>query len=186
VFASVCVCSSQDANVTWTKTLRKATPQKKTLLRSSEVQEKKGVLPATVCARSTGLSGGTPNCLVPHAGLSSAPGTVVLTASSRWHCGEKTTGLFGVESGLSGVKSLQRQRSPAVAGQRLGAPDNEQCIVRCAAESSSFSPTARIVLGAINTPQPAILKFESPSNIPRYILHISKSSNTQVLNRITR
>jgi hypothetical protein len=30
-FASVCVCSSQDAKVTWTKAFRKATPQKKTL-----------------------------------------------------------------------------------------------------------------------------------------------------------
>jgi hypothetical protein len=28
VFASVCVCSSQDAKVTWTKALRKATPKK--------------------------------------------------------------------------------------------------------------------------------------------------------------
>jgi hypothetical protein len=43
---------------------------------------------------------------VPHAGLSGAPGTGTLTASSRWHYGEKTTGLFGVESELSGVKSL--------------------------------------------------------------------------------
>jgi hypothetical protein len=31
VFASVCICSSQDAKITWTKALRKATPQKKTL-----------------------------------------------------------------------------------------------------------------------------------------------------------
>jgi hypothetical protein len=31
VFASVYVCSSQDAKVTWTKALREATPQKKTL-----------------------------------------------------------------------------------------------------------------------------------------------------------
>jgi hypothetical protein len=31
VFSSVCVCSSQDAKVTWTKALRKTTPQKKTL-----------------------------------------------------------------------------------------------------------------------------------------------------------
>jgi hypothetical protein len=30
-FACVCVCSSQDTKVTWTKALRKATPQKKTL-----------------------------------------------------------------------------------------------------------------------------------------------------------
>jgi hypothetical protein len=34
VCASVYVCSSPDANVTWTKALRKATPQKKTLWRS--------------------------------------------------------------------------------------------------------------------------------------------------------
>jgi hypothetical protein len=27
-------------------------------------------------------------------------------AISRWHCGEKTTGLSGVKYGLSGVKSL--------------------------------------------------------------------------------
>jgi hypothetical protein len=31
MFASVCVCSLQDAKVPWTKTLRKATPQKKIL-----------------------------------------------------------------------------------------------------------------------------------------------------------
>jgi hypothetical protein len=31
VFASVYVCSSQDAKVTWTKALRKAIPQKNTL-----------------------------------------------------------------------------------------------------------------------------------------------------------
>jgi hypothetical protein len=31
MFASVCVCSSQDAKVTWTKALRKTTPQKKIL-----------------------------------------------------------------------------------------------------------------------------------------------------------
>jgi hypothetical protein len=37
VFASVCVCSSQDAKVTWTKTLRKATPQKNTLCEVQEV-----------------------------------------------------------------------------------------------------------------------------------------------------
>jgi hypothetical protein len=49
---------------------------------------------------------GAPDCPVPHAGLSGAPGTGTLTASSRWHYGEKTTGLFGVESELSGVKSL--------------------------------------------------------------------------------
>jgi hypothetical protein len=70
VFASVCVCSSQDAKVTWTKALRKATPQKKTLSRSSEVQETKEVLPRrTVWSRA-------PDCLVPHNGMSGAPGIV--------------------------------------------------------------------------------------------------------------
>jgi hypothetical protein len=56
-------------------------------------------------------------------------------ASSKWHCGEKTTGLSGVEFGLSGVKSLQRQRSPVVLGQWLGAPD---CLV-CRREQQLFS-----------------------------------------------
>jgi hypothetical protein len=66
------------------------------------------VLPRPDCPdRSTGLSGGTPDCSVPHAGLSGAPVTVALTASSRWHCGEKTTGLSGVTSGVSAVKSMR-------------------------------------------------------------------------------
>jgi hypothetical protein len=58
--------------------------------------------------------------------------------------------------------------------------------VRCAVESSSFSPMALFVLGAINTPQPAISKCGSPRDIPRHILDIPKCSYTQVLNRITR
>jgi hypothetical protein len=45
--------------------------------------------------------------------------------------GEKTTGLSGVSTGLSGVKSLRRQRSPALTEQRLGAPDRLQRVVRC-------------------------------------------------------
>jgi hypothetical protein len=49
---------------------------------------------------------GAPDCPVPHAGLSGAPGTVALMTSSRWHYGEKTTRLSGVTSGMSGVKSL--------------------------------------------------------------------------------
>jgi hypothetical protein len=103
VFVSVCVCSLQDAKVTWTKALRKATPQNKTLRRSSKVQEEKECCLRTVCARSTRLSGGTPDCPVPHARLSGAPGIVALTTSSRWHRGGKTTGLSGVKSGLSGA-----------------------------------------------------------------------------------
>jgi hypothetical protein len=41
----------------------------------------------------------TPDCLVHHA--------VAPKASSRWHSGEKTTGVSGVMSEVSGVKSLR-------------------------------------------------------------------------------
>jgi hypothetical protein len=47
-----------------------------------------------------------PDSPVPHTGLSGAPGTLAPTTSSRWHCGEKTTRLSGVTSGVSVVKSL--------------------------------------------------------------------------------
>jgi hypothetical protein len=62
---------------------------------------------ADCLCEGTGLSSGTPDCPVPHAGLSSAPGIVALTASSRRHYGEKATRLSGVKSGLSGAKSLR-------------------------------------------------------------------------------
>jgi hypothetical protein len=169
VFTSVCVCSSHDAKVTWTKTLRKATPQNKTLRRSSEVQETKQVLPG-------GLSvWGAPDCSLPHAGLSGAPGTVALTASSRWHCGEKTTRLSGVTSGVSGVTSGVsgvKAYAPTVGcsvrptARRTGqwtvhCPVHHRA-VRCTAECNSFSPTARFVLGAINTPPTSHSKVWEP------------------------
>jgi hypothetical protein len=85
-FSSVYVCSSQDARSTWTKELRKATPQKKTLRRLKKSPRLKA------CA-ACGLSvRGAPDCPVahrivrcPHAGLSGAPGNSSPTASSRWH-----------------------------------------------------------------------------------------------------
>jgi hypothetical protein len=137
----------------------------------------------TVCAWHTGLSGThAPDCPVPQgtAAQRLVPGGTRREdhRTVRWH------------TGLSGVESLWRQRSPALTGyltgQRLGAPDRLQCVVRCTAEKCSFSPTATIVLGAINTPPTDHSQGEIPSNIPRHIVHISKSSNTQVLNRITR
>jgi hypothetical protein len=147
-FSSVYVCSSQDARITWTQELRKATPQKKTLRRSRKVQERRRVLPVDcLCVEHRTVRW--------HTGLSGAPGNssqqLVLGGTRRedhhtvrWH------------TGLSGVESLRRQQSPALTGcltgQRLGAPDRLQCAVRRAAENCSFSPTATIVLGAINTP----------------------------------
>jgi hypothetical protein len=53
------------------------------------------------------MSGGTLDCLVPYVDLPGAPGTVAPMASSKWNYGEKTTGLSGVTSGVSGVKSLR-------------------------------------------------------------------------------
>jgi hypothetical protein len=44
---------------------------------------------------------------VPHAGLFGVPGIVAPTASFRWHCGEKTTGLSDVTSGVPDVKSIR-------------------------------------------------------------------------------
>jgi hypothetical protein len=136
---------------------------------------------------------GAPDCPVahqtvrcPHAGLSGAPWNSSPTASSRWHPERRPPDRPVWAPDCPVWKSLRCQQSSALRGQRLGAPDMLQCAVRCAAENCSFSPTARIVLGAINTPHPAIWKCGSPSNIPRHIVHISKSSNTQVLNRITR
>jgi hypothetical protein len=100
---------------------------------------------------------GAPDCPVAHQTVRCTRNRSP-TASSRWQCGGKTTELSDVKSGLSGVKRSARQRSPALTDQRLGAPDKEQYAVRCptglsgvTAESSSFPPTAIIVLGAINT-----------------------------------
>jgi hypothetical protein len=111
---------------------------------------------------------GAPDCPVPHAGLFGAPGTVALTTSSRWHCGEKTTG-------LSGVESLQHQRSPVVAGQWLGAPDTQQCAVRCSTRLFGAPPDCPVCrreqqlfsngyncVGAINTPPTGHFKVWEP------------------------
>jgi hypothetical protein len=75
-FSSVYVCSSQDAWITWTKELGKATPQKKTLKRS---KKSPSVLPADcLCVEHR-----TVRC--PHTGLSGAPGNSSPMASSKWH-----------------------------------------------------------------------------------------------------
>jgi hypothetical protein len=92
--------------VTWTKELRKATPQKKTLWRSQvkinkyqakSKKRRKVLLVADCSVEDTELSGGTPDCPVPHAGLSGAPGNSSPMASSWWH--------YGGEPWLSGATS---------------------------------------------------------------------------------
>jgi hypothetical protein len=121
-------------------------------------KKQRQVLPQSDClVWSTGLSDGTPNYPVPHAELSGAPRNSSPTASSRWHCGEKTTGLSGVKSGLSGVKILRTNghlRCQIQWAHQTGELDCSMThrTVRYAAESSSFSPTASFVLWATNTP----------------------------------
>jgi hypothetical protein len=154
-FSSVYDCSSQDARSTWTKELRKATPQKKTLRRSRKVQERKRVLPADcLCVEHrtvrwhTGLSGAhTPDCPV-HLGTAAqrlVPGGTRREAHRTVRCGKPAAPT---------VTCSARSQT----GQRLGAPDMLQCAVRCTTglsgvpqRSSSFSPTASLELGPINT-----------------------------------
>jgi hypothetical protein len=118
VFASVYDCSSQDAKVTWTKALRKATPQNKTLWRSqvkiNKYQEK---------SKKRRIVLTLEDCPVPHARLSGAPGNCSPTASSRWHWWREGTRLSGATSGLSGVKACSANGHLRCQIQRLGAPE---------------------------------------------------------------
>jgi hypothetical protein len=64
-----------------------------------QVQKTKNSVATTdYLAKSTGLSGGTPDCPVPHTGLSSAPRSSCPTVSSRWHWWREATGLSGVKA----------------------------------------------------------------------------------------
>jgi hypothetical protein len=169
-FSSVCVCSSQDARFTWTKELRKATPQKKTLRRS---MKSPSVLLRTVCARCTGLSGAhTPDCPV-HQGTTAqrlVPGGTRRKDHRTVRCGKPT--------------------APTVTcSDRATARRTGHATVRspvCRRELQLFSNGYFGVGTYIYFTQPAIWRCGSPSNIPRHIVDISKCSNTQVLNRTTR
>jgi hypothetical protein len=109
--------------------------------------------------------------------------------------------LLGCSTGLSSVhrtiwltvrsngRLLQTQRSADVAGTgQSGA--HQTCTVHCpvypSTESCCFCPTTIFGGGGYKYPQPAIWRCGSPSNIPRHNIDISKCSNTQVLNRVTR
>jgi hypothetical protein len=169
MFASVCVCSSQDAKVTWTKALSKATPQKKTLWRSSEVQEIKEVLP-----RQTIWSGAL-DCPV-HQGTVAQQ--LVLGGDKASDCP-----VWYADCPIWKPAASMVTCSVRSTARRTGQGHRT---VRCAAESNNFYPTTSFVLGAINTPQPDLSMCGSPSNIQRHKIDISKCSYTQLLNRITR
>jgi hypothetical protein len=171
--------------VTWTKALRKATPQKKTLWRSQvkikeyQVKSKKrrNVLPL-------------PDCPVEDTRLSGAPGNSSLMANSWWH-NEGGPRLSGATSDCS----VQRLTAPTVDWQiqRLVAHRTGHRTVRCPPPDSpvcrrgcSFSSKDYNLVGAYKyITQSTIWRCGSPSNILRHIVDISKCLNTQVLNRIT-
>jgi hypothetical protein len=103
--------------------LRKATPQKKTLKRS---KKSPSVLPADyLCVEHRTVRW--------HTGLSGAPGNSSPTASSRWHPEIRPPD-------CPVWKSQWLQRSPALTGQWLGAPDRLQCTVRCSTGLSGAPP----------------------------------------------
>jgi hypothetical protein len=170
--------------------LRKATPQNKTLKRS---KKSPSVLPADcLCVEHrtirwhTGLSGAhTPDCPV-HQGTAAqrlVPGGTRIEDHRTVRCEDQT-----VRCGKPAAPTVtcSDRATARRTGQATVCCPVHHRTVRCAAESNSFSPTSLFVLGAINTPQPAISMCGSPSNIPRHIVDIPKCSYTQVLNRITR
>jgi hypothetical protein len=136
--------------------LRKATPQKKTLKRS---KKSPSVLPADcLCVEHRtvlwhiGLSGAhTPDCLV-HQGT--AAQWLVLGGTRREdhrtvrcevrtvRCGKPAAPMVTCSNRVTARRTRQATMLCPVHHRT----------VRCAAESSSFSPTALFVLGAINTP----------------------------------
>jgi hypothetical protein len=162
-FSSVYVCSSQDARITWTKELMKATPQKKTLRRSRKVQERRHVLPADcLCVEHrtvqwhTGLSGAhTPDCPV-HQGT--AAQRLVPSGTRREDHQTVWCEVWTVRCGKPAAPTVTcSDRVPDRATARSTGQATVRCpmhhrTIRCAAENCSFSPTATIVLGAINTP----------------------------------
>jgi hypothetical protein len=158
--------------------LRKATPQKKTLKRS---KKSPSVLPADcLCVEHrtarwhTGLSGAhTPDCPV-HQGTTAqwlVPGGIRREDHRTIRCGKPAAPT---------VTYSDRATARRTGQATMRCPVHHQ-IVRCDIESSSFSPTALFMLGAINTPPTSHFQVWEPK---RYTKAYSRHS--QVLNRITR
>jgi hypothetical protein len=128
--------------------LRKATPQKKTLRRS---KKSPSVLLRTVCARRTGLSGAhTPDCPV-HQGTPAqrlVPGGTRRKDHRTVQCEHRT-----VRCGKPAAPTVtcsDRATARRTGHATVRCPVHHRT-VRCAAENSSFSPTAILELGPIYT-----------------------------------
>jgi hypothetical protein len=122
--------------------LRKATPQKKTLKDPRKVQV---CCLWTVCAWSTGLSGAhTPDCPLHQGTVAQrlVPGGTRREDHRTVRCGKPAAPTVTCSDRATSSRTGQ-----ATVRWRV-----HHRTVRCAAESSSFSPRALFVLGAINTP----------------------------------
>jgi hypothetical protein len=137
-----------DARFTWTKELRKATPQKKTLRRS---KKSPCVLLQTVCARRTGLSGAhTPDCPV-HQGTPAqrlVPGGTRRKDHRTIRCEHRTVRCE--KPAAPTVTCSDRAKARRTGHATVRCPVHHRT-VRCAAENNSFSPTAILELGPIYT-----------------------------------
>jgi hypothetical protein len=176
VFASVCICSSHDAKVTWTKALSKQHLKRRHYedhkRRSTSIKQSPR-LEKSVATRKLSnweqriVRCHTADCPV-HQGIvvqRLVPGGIVEESHQTVRC-----------------KADMRQRSPAmVISNGYRAPD---CPV-CRREQQFFS-NGYIWVGAyIYFTQPSIWRCGSPSNIPTHAIEIFNCSYTQLLNRTT-
>jgi hypothetical protein len=98
------------------------------------------------------------------------------------------TGPSGAPYPMQHLRKLQRLLLTASTRGMSGAPpDSPVHLSGAPQKAAELLSKGYISVGAyIYFTQQAIWRCASPSNIPRHIVDISKCSNTQVLNRITR
>jgi hypothetical protein len=98
------------------------------------------------------------------------------------------TGPSGAACPVRHLRKLQRLLLTASTRGMSGAPPNSPVHLSGVSQKAAelLSNGYIWVEAYIYFTQPAIWRCGSPSNIPRHIVDISKCSNTQVLNRITR
>jgi hypothetical protein len=118
---------------------------------------------------------------VPPDRLSGAPGNRSPTTSSRWHYGGEPPDCpvnhQSIRCKADNTPTIICNSQP----QQLVAPD---CLM-CRREQQLSSNGYNWVGTYIYFTQPTIWRCESPSNIPRKVIHISMCPNTQMLNIIT-
>ena len=105
--------------------------------------------------------------------------------------GQNTTSEHGLSGAPSPVRHLRKLKrlllTASTRGMSGAPPDSPVHLSGAPQKAAELLSNSYIWVGAyIYFTQPAIWMCGSPRNIPRHIVDISKCSNTQVLNRITR